>query len=57
MYSFGNLNALPIYICGTMSVLVTKSKELVKDATYGTSNTGEQMKNLDQEYTNIIIHV
>lgn len=44
IYSSGNLRALAMYIHGTISGLVTKSKELVIDATYGTNNAGKDMK-------------
>lgn len=37
----GNLRGLAVYICETMSVLKSKAKEMVIDATYGTNNSGK----------------
>ena len=44
IFTFGNLRALAIYIRSTISALVSKSQELVIDATYGTNNSGKQSK-------------
>ncbi|KAI0991919.1 hypothetical protein K3495_g16268, partial [Podosphaera aphanis] len=40
IYTSGNLRGLAIYIRGTMTTLVSKARELVIDATYGTNNSG-----------------
>ncbi|KAI1000716.1 hypothetical protein K3495_g7484 [Podosphaera aphanis] len=40
VYTSGNIRALAIYIRGTISPLVSRSKELVIDATFGTNSSG-----------------
>lgn len=44
IFTSGNLRALAIYIRSTVSTLVSKSQELVIDATYGTNNSGKHSK-------------
>lgn len=44
IYTSGNLRGLAIYIRGTMTALVSKARELVIDATYGTNNSGKRLK-------------
>ncbi|KAI0998942.1 hypothetical protein K3495_g9257 [Podosphaera aphanis] len=39
-YLSGNLRGLALYIRGTMDALVSRAKELVIDATYGTNSSG-----------------
>ena len=41
VYTSGNIRALAIYIRGTISALVSSSKELVIDATFGTNSSGK----------------
>ena len=54
VYTAGILRGLAIYIRGSMSALVSRAKELVIDATFGTNNTGKYLKRcLFQGDTNI----
>lgn len=41
IFTSGNLRAQAIYIRGSISALVSKTQELVIDATFGTNNSGE----------------
>lgn len=43
VFKEGNLRGLAIYIRSSMSVLVSKAKELVIDATFGTNNSGVKL--------------
>ncbi|KAI0991466.1 hypothetical protein K3495_g16721, partial [Podosphaera aphanis] len=57
-YTSSNLRGLAIYIRGTMTALVSKARELVIDATYGTNNSvsvlNQKFKNLHHD-DNVIL--
>lgn len=52
VYFSGNLRGVAMYFNGAMSALVSKTKELVIDATYGTNSSGNSFTNLIQRSPN-----